>query len=52
MPNEIRIPWTTQINIKPSCLELLRAMAHGERMSLATTIGLVIESYVTARSTA
>jgi len=51
MKNEPRIPWTTQINIKPSSLERLRWVARSERMSLATVIGKLIETYVTEGST-
>jgi len=46
-----RITWVTRINIKPVSLEMIRERAKEERMSLATTIGLAIETYVTARST-
>lgn len=45
-----RITWVTRINIKPISLEMIREVAREERMSLATTIGLAIETYVTARS--
>jgi hypothetical protein len=51
MKTEPRIPWTTQINIKPTCLDRLRSVAREERMSLATIIGLAIETYITAGST-
>ena len=45
-----RITWVTRINIKPVSLEMIREVAREERMSLATTIGLAIETYVTSRS--
>lgn len=47
-----RITWTTRINVKPLCRDLIRSMSRDERMSVATMIGLAIETYVTARSTA
>jgi hypothetical protein len=47
-----RITWTTRINVKPTCRDLLRAMAHDEHLSMATMIGVAIETYVTERSTA
>ncbi len=46
-----RISWTTRINVRPASRELLRAMAAGEHISVATLIGLAVESYVTERST-
>jgi hypothetical protein len=50
-PERQRVTWVTRINIKPAAREMIRELAGEERMSLATTIGIAIERYVTARST-
>jgi len=47
-----RITWTTRISVRPGSRDMIRAVAREERMPVATIIGLAIESYVTARSTA
>jgi hypothetical protein len=47
-----RVTWTTRINVRPASREMIRLMAHDEHMSVATLIGLAIETYVTERSTA
>lgn len=46
-----RIPWLTRINIRPSTRENLRQIAKDERMTMASIIGIAVETYVTARST-
>lgn len=46
-----RITWPTRINIKPSAQEAIRLIAKDERQPMATVIGIVIEEYVSARST-
>jgi len=47
-----RITWVTRVNLKPVSRDMIRAISREERMSMATIIGMAIESYVTARSTA
>ena len=47
-----RVTWTTRINVKPLCRDLIRSMSRDERMSVASLIGLAIEAYVTEGSTA
>lgn len=47
-----RVTWTTRINVRPASRELIRLLAHDEHISVATAIGMAIEAYVTARSTA
>lgn len=47
-----RIAWTTRINLRQSSREAIRAVAKEDRISIATVIGIAIETYVTARSTA
>jgi hypothetical protein len=47
-----RITWTTRINVRPVTRDMIRTIAHEERLSMASIIGLAIESYVTARSSA
>lgn len=45
-----RVTWTTRINIRPSAMTLVRTLADHDRMSVATVLGLAVESYVTSRS--
>lgn len=47
-----RLTWTTRINIREVEREMIRQFAQTDRMSVATIIGLAIEDYITARSTA
>jgi hypothetical protein len=47
-----RVAWTTRINVRPVSRAMIRVIAQEERMPVATIIGLAIESYVTARSSA
>jgi hypothetical protein len=47
-----RITWTTRINVRPASRDMIRTLAREERMPVATVIGMAIETYVTARSTA
>jgi hypothetical protein len=47
-----RITWVTRINVRPGSRDMIRTIAREERLSMASIIGLAIESYVTARSTA
>jgi hypothetical protein len=47
-----RVTWTTRINVRPTSRDLIRLLAHDEHLSVATAIGMAIEAYVTARSTA
>ena len=46
-----RITWTTRINLRPEAAQQIKRIAHGECISVATMVGIAIESYVTARST-
>lgn len=46
-----RVTWTTRINVRPAARDLIRERADEERMSVATVIGIAIETYVTTRST-
>lgn len=46
-----RIPWTTRINLRPLAREAIQALAKSERISVATMVGLAIETFITARST-
>lgn len=46
-----RVAWTTRINLRPTSRDLIRSIARGECISVATMIGMAIETYVTARST-
>ncbi len=47
-----RITWTTRINVRPTGRDAIQSLARSECISVATMIGIAIENYVTARSTA
>lgn len=47
-----RVTWMARINIRPPARDEIHLIAKAERMSIATVLGLAIETYVTARSTA
>lgn len=47
-----RIAWTTRINLRQSSRDAIRTVAKEDCISIATAIGIAIETYVTARSTA
>jgi hypothetical protein len=46
-----RVTWTTRINLRPQASDQIKAMATADRISVATMIGIAVETYVTARST-
>lgn len=48
---EPRQTYITRINIKRSARDGLREIAHQDRVPVSTFIGMVLEDYVTARST-
>jgi hypothetical protein len=47
-----RITWTTRINLRPQAADEIKRIALADRISVATMVGMAIETYVTARSTA
>lgn len=47
-----RVTWTTRINVRESERDTIRAIARAEKISVATMIGIAVENFVTARSTA
>ena len=49
---EPRIPWNQRINVRPSARDAICLIAQNELISTPTLIGMAIESYVIARSSA
>ena len=47
-----RITWTTRINLRRDAADEIKQIALDERISVATMIGMAVETYITARSTA
>jgi hypothetical protein len=50
--DERRTTWMVRINVRQSAQDAIREIAIAERIPMATAIGIAIENYVTARSTA